>query len=80
MTQAQNTTAYIQGFEDGERFTKAKILQEMESDKREWVGLTDTQIERVYFEVTKEHRGAPMPWGQVRFGRALLEKFKEVNT
>jgi hypothetical protein len=41
MTPAQNTTAYIQGFEDGERFTKAKILQEMESDKREWVGLTD---------------------------------------
>ena len=40
MTPAQNTTAYIQGFEDGERFTKAKILQEMESDKREWVGLT----------------------------------------
>jgi hypothetical protein len=48
--------------------------------KREWVDLTDTQIERVYFEVTKEHRGAPMPWGQVQFGRALLEKFKEVNT
>jgi hypothetical protein len=48
--------------------------------KREWVDLTDTQIERVYFEVTKEYRGAPMPWGQVQFGRALLEKFKEVNT
>jgi hypothetical protein len=48
--------------------------------KREWVELTDTQIEQVYFEVTKEHRGAPMPWGQVQFGGALLEKFKEVNT
>mgnify|MGYP000017271001 FL=1 len=80
MTPAQNTTAYIQGFEDGERFTKAKILQEMESDKREWVDLTDTQIEQVYFEMVKEHRGAPMPWGQVQFGRALLKKFKEVNT
>lgn len=48
--------------------------------KREWVDLTDTQIEQVYFGVTKEHRGAPMPWGQVQFGRALLEKFKKVNT
>ena len=48
--------------------------------EREWIDLTDTQIERVYFDVVKEHRGAPMPWGQVQFGRALLEKFKEVNT
>jgi len=45
-----------------------------------WVDLTDTQIQNVYFEVLKEHRGAPMPWGQVQFGKALLEKFKEVNT
>jgi hypothetical protein len=44
-----------------------------------WVDLTDTQIEQVYFDVVQEHRGAPMPWGQVQFGRALLEKFKEVN-
>jgi len=48
--------------------------------EREWIDLTDTQIERVYFDVVKEHRGTPMPWGQVQFGRALLEKFKEVNT
>jgi len=48
--------------------------------QRTWVELTDTQIEQVYFEVVKEHRGAPMPWGQVQFGRALLEKFKEKNT
>ena len=27
MTPAQNTTAYIQGFETGEKFTKTKILQ-----------------------------------------------------
>ena len=27
MTPAQNTTAYIQGYEDGEKFTKTKILQ-----------------------------------------------------
>ena len=48
--------------------------------KREWVELSDAQIGAVYFDVVKEHRGAPMPWGQVQFGRALLEKFKEVNT
>jgi hypothetical protein len=48
--------------------------------KREWVGLTDTQIEQVYFEVVKKHRGAPMPWGQVQFGKALEAKLKEKNT
>jgi len=48
--------------------------------KDEWVDLTDTQIEQVYFDVVQVHRGAPMPWGQVQFGRALLKKFKEVNT
>lgn len=48
--------------------------------QRTWVDLTDTRIEQVYFEMVKEHRGAPMPWGQVQFGRALLEKFKEKNT
>ena len=47
--------------------------------QRTWVGLTDTQIEQVYFEVKQIHLGAAMPWGQVQFGRALLEKFKEVN-
>jgi hypothetical protein len=36
MTPAQNTQAYIQGFEDGERATKVKMLRE-----REWVELTD---------------------------------------
>ena len=47
--------------------------------QRTWVDLTDTQIEQVYFEVKQIHLGAAMPWGQVQFGRALLEKFKEVN-
>jgi hypothetical protein len=36
MTPAQNTQAYIQGFEDGERAAKVKMLRE-----REWVELTD---------------------------------------
>jgi len=48
--------------------------------KKPWVELTDSQIEQVYFEVVKEHRGAPMPWGQVQFGKALQDKLKEKNT
>ncbi len=48
--------------------------------QRQWVGLTDTQIEQVYFEVVKKHRGAPMPWGQVQFGKALEAKLKDKNT
>jgi len=48
--------------------------------QRTWVDLTEVQIQNVYFEVLKEHRGAPMPWGQVQFGKAVLEKFKEKNT
>ena len=47
--------------------------------QRQWVGLTDTQIEQVYFEMVKKHRGAPMPWGQVQFGKALEAKLKEMN-
>ena len=43
MTPAQNTQAYIQGFEDGERATKVKMLRE-----REWVELTDAEIEDCY--------------------------------
>jgi hypothetical protein len=48
--------------------------------QRQWVGLTDTQIEQVYFETVKKHRGTPMPWGQVQFGKALEAKLKEKNT
>jgi hypothetical protein len=48
--------------------------------KKPWVELTDSQIEQVYFEVVQEHRGAPMPWGQVQFGKALQDKLKEKNT
>jgi len=48
--------------------------------KKPWVELTDSQIEQVYFEVVKEHRGAPMPWGQVQFGQAVQARLKELNT
>ena len=39
MTPAQNTQAYIQGFEDGERAAKVKMLRE-----REWVDLTAEEM------------------------------------
>jgi hypothetical protein len=47
--------------------------------KRPWVDLSDSQIEQVYYDVAKLHRGAAMPWGQVQFGRALQALIKELN-
>jgi len=46
---------------------------------RPWVDLTDTQIQNIYYEVVAEHRGAPMPWGQVVFAKAVQAKLKELN-
>jgi len=57
-----------------------KCFKESPAARRTWVRLSDTQIENVYYEMTKLHRGAPMPWGQIQFGKALQEKFIEVNT
>ena len=48
--------------------------------KRPWVDLGDSQIEQVYYDVAKLHRGAAMPWGQVQFGKALQARIKEQNT
>ena len=48
-------------------------------DERQWVDLTDTQIENIYNEVVKIHRGAAMPYGQVVFGRAVQAKLRELN-
>ena len=47
--------------------------------KRPWVDLSDSQIEQVYYDVVKLHRGAAMPWGQVQFGKALQALIKEKN-
>ena len=47
--------------------------------KREWVDLSDSQIEQVYYDVVKIHRGASMPWAQIQFGRALQALIKEKN-
>jgi hypothetical protein len=49
-------------------------------EKRPWVDLTDSQIEDVYNDFVKIHRGAPMPWGQINFGKTLQALIKEKNT
>ena len=45
-----------------------------------WVDLTETQIQNIYYKVVDEHRGAPMPWGQVVFAQAVQAALKELNT
>jgi hypothetical protein len=46
---------------------------------REWVDLTRTQIQNVYFAVLEIHRGGHQMQGQLAFGEALQEKIKERN-
>jgi hypothetical protein len=48
-------------------------------EKHPWVDLTDSQIEQVYYDLVKIHRGAPMPWGQINFGKTLQALIKEKN-
>jgi hypothetical protein len=48
--------------------------------KKPWVNLSDSQLENIYYEVVAEHRGAPMPWGQVVFAKAVQAMLKELNT
>ena len=48
--------------------------------QRTWVNLTRTQMQDVYFEVLKEHRGGHQMDGQLAFGEALQAKIKEKNT
>ena len=50
------------------------------SFKREWVGLTRTQMQDVYFAVLEEHRGGHQMEGQLAFAEALQAKIKERNT
>ena len=47
--------------------------------QRTWVDLTDNQIEQIYYDLVKIHRGAPMPWGQINFGKVLQAAIKEKN-
>jgi len=48
--------------------------------QRTWVDLTRTQIQNVYFEILKEHRGGHQMQGQLAFGEALQAKIKEKNS
>jgi len=50
------------------------------SFKLKWVDLTRTQMQDVYFEVLKEHRGSHQMEGQLAFGEALQARLKEKNT
>ena len=55
-----------------------RIIKDLQK-KREWVDLTRTQMQGVYFEVLKEYRGGPQMEGQLAFGEALQAKLKEKN-
>ena len=71
------TDSYDQGVKDALESIKEGLDA---LPKREWVDLSDSQIEQVYYDVAELHRGAAMPWGQVQFGRALQALIKEKNT
>ena len=54
-------------------------VEKKQNYRREWVDLTRTQIEDVYFKVLKEYGGGPQMEGQLAFGEALQAKIKEKN-
>ena len=72
--------------------TQEKALQALHSEnerlglykdayaQRTWVDLTRTQMQDIYFEVLKEHRGDHQMVGQLAFGEALQAKIREKNT
>jgi hypothetical protein len=69
----------------GYQSKKAAAQDKLDDDdiqvyKRSWVDLTDSQIEKIYYDLAKIHRGAPMPWGQIQFGKVLQAAIKEKNT
>ena len=65
------------GYESKKKAAQDKMEQ---LSQRPWVDLTDSQIEQVYYDLVKIHRGAPMPWGQINFGKTLQALIKEKNT
>ena len=91
----QEPVAWMHEWEDGERIPLMYSSDSRDNDEpvsvrplvygdttppqRPWVDLSDSQIEQVYYDVAKLHRGAPMPWGQVQFGKALQALVKEKN-
>ena len=70
------------GFKAKQAMAKTRVEDDddIQDYKKPWVDLSDSQIEQVYYDVAKLHRGAAMPWGQVQFGRALQALIKEKNT
>jgi hypothetical protein len=82
MTEYANTTDSVKTVEN--EAAAAKYWHDMyvatSQQPRPWVDLSDSQIETIYYETVKVHRGAPMPHGQVIFGRAVQDKLRELNT
>ena len=62
------------------RTMKFESVHGVVAPQRTWVDLTRTQMQDVYFEVLKEHRGGHQMEGQLAFGEALQAKIKEKNT
>ena len=62
----------VEYFADGTRIVRV-------APQRPWVDLTDNQIEQIYYDLVKIHRGAPMPWGQINFGKVLQAAIREAN-
>ena len=64
----------------GEHMNRIEEDDDTQVYKKPWVDLSDSQLEAIYYEVVAEHRGAPMPWGQVVFAKAVQAALKEKNT
>lgn len=72
MTPAQNTAAYVSGFEDGKRVAIAEIKRELDAQtQRTWVGLT---VEDVHDCL----KGLPTQSIEV-YARSVEAKLKQKN-
>ena len=65
------------GYQSKKASARDKLAQPAQEP---WVNLTDNQIEQIYYDLVKIHRGAPMPWGQIQFGKVLQAAIREANT
>ena len=78
MTPAQNTAAYVSGFEDGKRVAIAEIKRELDAQtQRTWVGLTDEEIDLVCVGLWS---GGWRKKAMQDFTKAIEAKLKEKNT
>ena len=60
--------------------TKMKELFSRNSFNREWVDLTNAEIEMIYAITAKDYRKSDMPPVQIMFARTIQEFLKEKNT